>query len=126
MGFLGNTWDNIDADSPSDSHERCQRLQEQIDLIEKEIVIVDAATERRLALAEGAGKTWLAAQNTILAADEQVRATYGKKKKTKKQLDMDKEPSKGNHDVTSLDRSDDKPERNNEPKETSNVDQDEQ
>merc|ERR1712238_390188 len=37
--FLGKDWDKMNTDSPSDSHERCKCLQEQLDLIEKEIGI---------------------------------------------------------------------------------------
>jgi len=108
--YQGNDWDNIDTDSPSDSHERCNCLQEQLDLIEKEIEILDAATERRLSLTEKAEEARLAAQKKILYADEQVRATYAKKKKKtgKKVGTPDKEPDKGDDDVTSVDRSDDK------------------
>jgi len=129
--FLENSWDNIDVDSPSDSSERCRLLQEQIDLIGKEIMNVDAATERRLALTEDAEKARSAAQNRILDADEQVRATYAKKKKkaVKKvaiQSDRDKDPSEGDHDVASADISDDKPGSLNEQKEISNADQDDQ
>mmetsp|Transcript_10725 Transcript_10725/g.23757 ORF Transcript_10725/g.23757 Transcript_10725/m.23757 type:complete len:1209 (-) Transcript_10725:330-3956(-) len=79
--FLDNSCDKIDADSPLESSERCKRLQDQIDLIRKEIIKVDAATEQRLALAEDAEKAWAAAQTRILDAEEQVRATYAKKKK---------------------------------------------
>lgn len=126
--FTGNSWDNIDADSPSDSHDRCKRLQEQIDLIEKEIVIVDAATEQRLELFGDAKKAQLAAQNKILDADDQVRATYAKKKKKgakKAGIKLEKEePSNCDHDVASVDRSDDKL-RNDESQDVSNVDQDE-
>ena len=82
--FLGKGWDKMDTDSPSDSHERCECLQEQLDLIEKEIGIVNAATERRLSLTKNAEKALIDAQRKFLNADEQVRTTYAKKKKAKK------------------------------------------
>ena len=54
--FVENSWEKIDADEPFESSERCERLKEQIVLIEKEIARVNDATERRLALTEEAEK----------------------------------------------------------------------
>lgn len=79
--YIENSWDHIDADTPTESSERCKRLQEKIDLIGKEMVKVDADTEQRLALTEDAKKAHLFAQNKILEAEEQVRSAYAKKKK---------------------------------------------
>ena len=79
--FIENSWDQIDADAPMESSERCKRLQEKIDLIGEEMVKVDADTEQRLALTEDAKKAHLVAQNKILEAEEHVRSAYAKKKK---------------------------------------------
>ena len=64
-----------------ESDERCKRLREKINLIEREIVRVDATTERRLALAEISEKAREAAQKRVVEAEEQVRAAYAPKKK---------------------------------------------
>lgn len=89
--FVVNNWEKFDADGPSESAERCKRLQEQIDLIEHEIVKVDAYTEKRLALIEKAEKARIAAQKRILDAEDQVRATHSpKKKKTVKKMESNK------------------------------------
>ena len=78
---LTESWEKIDADTPLESDERCKRLREKINLIEREIVRVDATTERRLALAEISEKAREAAQKRVVEAEEQVRAAYAPKKK---------------------------------------------
>jgi hypothetical protein len=78
---LTESWEKIDADTPLESDERCKRLREKINLIEREIVRVDATTERRLALVEITEKAREAAQKRVVEAEEQVRAAYAPKKK---------------------------------------------
>ena len=79
--FVQEDWEKIDADSPSESAERCKRLLEQIDLIAKEIEKVDADTERRIALTADAEKARSAAQKRIIDAENEVRSTFASKKK---------------------------------------------
>jgi len=117
--FLVNSWDKIDVDGALKSSERCKLLQEQIDLIGKEIIKVDAATELRLALTKDAEKARLAMLNSTIDADDQVRATFTKKKKKAAKKgsntpDREKDASKDDHDVAST-TTDDKPGSQNEP-----------
>ena len=79
--FLENSWDKIDTDSPLESSERCKRLQEQIDLVEKELLKVEATTEQRIALTNDAENARKAAMNKILDGGDEVRASSKKKKK---------------------------------------------
>ncbi len=79
--FIQEDWEKIDADSPSESAERCKRLLEQIDLIAKLIEKVDADTERRIALTDDAEKARSAAQKRIMDAENEVRLTFASKKK---------------------------------------------
>lgn len=75
-------WETIDTDSPVESAERCKRLREQMELIAKEIMKVDADTERRLALVAEAKKAQSAAQQRIIDTESDVRSTFVVKKKT--------------------------------------------
>ena len=79
--FIVTSWEKIDADGPLESLERCERLQQQIELVGKEIGKVDAAAERRVALTVDAEKAQLAAHERVFDADKRVRETYAKKKK---------------------------------------------
>lgn len=81
--FCENSWDKFNADGPTDSAERCKRLQDQIDLIGKEIINVDAATDKRLALTKDAEKVRLAAQKSILKAEEEVKKEFAKAKRAR-------------------------------------------
>ena len=81
--FCENSWDKFNADGPTDSAERCKRLQDQIDLIGKEIIKVDAATDKRLALTKDAEKVQLAAQKSILKAEEEVKKEFAKAKRAR-------------------------------------------
>ncbi len=84
------SWEKIDTDEPSESAERCKRLREKINLIELEIVRVDASTARRIDLIEKSEKARAAAQKRILDAEVQVRAAYhGTKKKKNATKKMD-------------------------------------
>jgi hypothetical protein len=83
--FVENSWEKIDADEPFESSERCERLKEQIALIEKEIARVNDATERRLALTKEAEKRRDSARAKIFSegdnarsVDVKVRARKGK------------------------------------------------
>ena len=76
-------WDSIDVDTPMESSKRCKRLQEQLELMEKELAEVDAGTDQRRALIGDAEKARLAAQHSVLEAEDRVRAAYTKKKKPK-------------------------------------------
>jgi hypothetical protein len=87
--FVTYPWDKIDANAPAESSERCRLLQEQIALVEKEIVKVDAAKQRRLDLHNEAKKTLIAVQQNIVRAGEEVTtanasALKGKKRSVKK------------------------------------------
>jgi hypothetical protein len=87
--FVTYPWDKIDANAPAESSERCRLLQEQIALVEKEIVKVDAAKQRRLDLHNEAKKTLIAVQQNIVRAGEEVTtanasALKGKKRSAKK------------------------------------------
>lgn len=76
-----NSWDKIDADGPLESSERCIRLREKINQIEREIARVDASTARRLALIEKSEKDRDATHQRIIDAEDQVRAAHASKKK---------------------------------------------
>jgi hypothetical protein len=76
-----NSWDKIDADGPLESSERCIRLREMINQIEREIAKVDASTARRLALIEKSEKDRDATHQRIIDAEDQVRAAHASKKK---------------------------------------------
>ena len=79
--YVKDDWEKIDADIPAESSERCKRLLEKIDLIAKEIEIVDSDTERRLALTAVAEMARSAAQKKIIDAENEVRSTFVSKKK---------------------------------------------
>jgi len=76
--FSKTSWEKIDTDGPAESAERCKRLQDKIDLIEKEMIRLDSTTQQRHALTEIAKKERLAAQNKILEEDKQVREAMPK------------------------------------------------
>ena len=76
--FSKTSWEKIDTDGPAESAERCKRLQDKIDLIEKEMIRLDSTTQQRHALTEIAKKEQLAAQNKILEEDKQVREAMPK------------------------------------------------
>ena len=83
--FIENSWDKIDADEPIQSSERCKRLEEKIDLIQKEITRVNAITLRRRELIKDAETERDAVRAKIFSkgdiarsVDVKVRARKGK------------------------------------------------
>jgi Bromodomain/PWWP domain len=110
-------WDAIKLQGKKDSEERCALLKQQIELVEKEIKIVRAQKEKRLALLKDAKQAVASMEDSIRANDEAARENPLKKarkshplsgKKRSKSTDDDEESvdsidavSKENDDVSS-------------------------
>lgn len=73
--FIEDPWNKIDATGPKESSVRCQRLQEQIDLVEKELQKVKASTARRVALYDTAKKSRDATHQKFIDAWEEVKSS---------------------------------------------------
>jgi hypothetical protein len=97
-----NPWDKIDATSIKESSQRCEKLQEQIELIEKELQKVNAVTARRLALYDAAKQSRDAAHQKYLDAGEEVKSSkkvfVSSSKKSKKKSIGKPDPVKSAED----------------------------
>ena len=74
-------WESIKIDEEKESGKRCEMLQEQIALLEKEIKATKQATAIRNELAEEVRATCSGDSNVLKEADEQARLNPLKKKK---------------------------------------------
>ena len=99
--FIESPWDKIDATVPKESLQRCQLLQEQIELIEKELQKVNDATIRRRALYDKAKHSRDATHQRFIDAGEKVKSTkkvFQSSSKKKKKSVGKIEPIKSSED----------------------------
>ena len=73
--FIENPWDKIDATGPKESSQRCQLLQDQINLIEKELQKVHDATARRRTLYDAAKQSRDDTHQKYIDAGEKLKST---------------------------------------------------
>ncbi len=79
--FIVADWEKIDSKTPSSSSERCERLLEQIELIQQEIKRVNETRDRRLYMIVEAERARDESRAKLFDAEKEVRASYLKKKK---------------------------------------------
>lgn len=100
--FIENPWDKIDACNPKESSQRCNLLQEQIDLVEKEIQKVNAAKESRYKLYSEAKKSLAVTYKTILDAGDRAKSVKTSTKKKKKNSMAKAETIKTHDDIDDM------------------------
>lgn len=106
--FIENPWEKIDSAGPEESSQRCERLQEQISMIEKEIQKVNAATARRNTLSVTAKQSRDATHQSFIDAGEEIKASkkvfVSNSKKRKSGIKVEPVKSNGDIDNTACDR----------------------